>query len=121
MTFSLTSNDAVYERKITRYIEFLYKINFSNGIYVDLSLSKPKTTYKIKIGKGNNSLLIKSLLSRRFWLEITTSPQDYSFLWTQGTDAELHQNQREIEGGESGVEQGSSSLSKGSRYMGNSD
>jgi hypothetical protein len=67
-SLSLSGYDTVYERKITSYIEFLYKLNFSNKIYIDLSLSKPKTTYKVKIGPGNNGMLIRSLLKRRFWL-----------------------------------------------------
>ena len=40
---------------------------------MDLSLSMPKyTTYKIKVGLGNNGLLVKSLLKRRFWLEMVS-------------------------------------------------
>ena len=67
-SLSLSGTDAVYEKKITSYIEFLYKINFSNCLYVDLSLSQPKHSYRIKVGKGNNGALVKSLLRRRFWL-----------------------------------------------------
>lgn len=67
-SLSLSGTDAIYERKITSFIEFLYKLNFANCIYVDLALSHPKFTYKIKIGKGNNGALVKSLLKRRFWL-----------------------------------------------------
>lgn len=47
--------DTVYERKITSYVNFLYKVNFSNCIYSDLSLSNPGKSYKVKIGPGNNS------------------------------------------------------------------
>jgi hypothetical protein len=41
MVFRLSelTSDGVYDRKIASFIEFLYKVNFSNGIYVDLSLS----------------------------------------------------------------------------------
>ena len=37
------------------------------------STSTPPTRYKVFVGKGNNSLLIKSLLKRRFWLELADS------------------------------------------------
>lgn len=47
--------DTVYERKITSFIKFLYKVNFSNSIYIDLALSNPGKVYKVKIGPGNNS------------------------------------------------------------------
>jgi hypothetical protein len=94
MVFSLTlgGSDSVYERKITSYVEFLYKLNFSNRMYVDLSLSRPKTTYKVRVGPGNNAMLVKSLLTRRFWLELTTG-SDFSFQWTQQTNAEVHDAQ----------------------------
>ncbi len=41
MIFRLSelSSDSVYDKKITSYIQFLYKVNYSNNIYVDLSLS----------------------------------------------------------------------------------
>lgn len=35
-------------------------------------MSSP-TKYKVYIGKGNNSLLLKSLIKRRFWWDITDS------------------------------------------------
>lgn len=62
MVFSLSnvSNDSIYEKKINSFIEFLYKINLSNSIYVDLSLSSnlsrhQKKTFKVFVGPGNNS------------------------------------------------------------------
>lgn len=95
MTFSLSlsASDTVYERKITSFVEFLYKINFSNCLYVDLSLSKPKTQYRVKIGSGNNGALIKSLIKRRFWLEIVSNG-DCHFSWTQLTDPTAHDSQQ---------------------------
>ena len=75
MIFRMTEfmADNVYERKITSYIMFLYKVNFSNSIYVDLTLSNPGKMYKAKIGAGNNCTLIKSLVKRRFWLDTSSS------------------------------------------------
>ena len=86
-------SDTVYEKKITSYIKFLYKVNFSNCIYTDLTLNKPGKTYKVKIGPGNNSELIKMLIKRRFWLEIDSTlkvgeskdDNKISFIWTQNT------------------------------------
>lgn len=56
MIFRMNDNisDTVYEKKITSYVKFLYKINFSNRIYNDLSLNQPNRVYKVKIGAGNN-------------------------------------------------------------------
>lgn len=83
--------DTVYERKILSYIKFLYKVNCSNCIYTDLSLSSTQKSYKVKVGGGNNSELIKNLIKRRFWLEIDNSLQiddkesKISFIWSQNT------------------------------------
>jgi hypothetical protein len=35
------------------------------------------------IGKGNNSNLVKSLIKRRFWWEITENIDSAHFVWTQ--------------------------------------
>lgn len=78
MVFGLSNitSDSIYERKITSFIEFMYKVNFSNSIYVDLSMSSSypskvlgnKKVYKVFVGPGNNSELVKSVIKRRFWL-----------------------------------------------------
>lgn len=43
------------------------------------------TKYKVFIGRGNNSLLLKSLMKRRFWWEITDSFETTGihFYWSQ--------------------------------------
>ncbi len=87
---SNVTSDTIYEKKITTLIEFLYKVNFSNSIYVDLSLTGNtnryiKKTYKVFVGPGNNSELIKSVVKRRFWLELATNKSDSNFIWTQDT------------------------------------
>jgi hypothetical protein len=75
MSFSLSGDaDSTYQKKLKSYLDFLFKINYSNNLYVELSLSKPDDTlpkYKVFIGRGNNSLLVKSILKRRFWWEVT--------------------------------------------------
>lgn len=74
MAFSLNSDsDGLYIKKLKSFLDFIFKINYSNKIYVNLQLSEDTINikkYKVYVGKGNNSLLIKSLLKRRFWLEI---------------------------------------------------
>lgn len=42
--------------------------------------------YKMWIGPGNNSLLIKSLIKRRWWWQIAEDKNDLSFMWTQLKD-----------------------------------
>ena len=39
--------------------------------------------YKYYLGKGNNSLLVKSLLKRRFWWVEVDDPKNANFVWTQ--------------------------------------
>lgn len=61
MTFQLNSDgDLNYQRKIKSYLDFLFKVNFSNNIYVNLDINYEEytygaTRYKVFIGRGNNS------------------------------------------------------------------
>lgn len=71
MVFRMNStSDLIYEKKMSAYLHFLFKINFSNSRCADLSLSNPGKIYKVRIGFGNNSKLVGSLLKRRFWLDV---------------------------------------------------
>lgn len=76
MSFSMSpDSDSLYMKKLKSFLDFIFKVNYSNKIYISLQLSddfnSPK--YKVFIGNGNNSLLIKSLLKRRFWFTIADS------------------------------------------------
>ena len=99
MSFHLHGdNDGQYMRKLKSFLDFLFKVNFSNNIYVSLEVGRLEETYskyKVYLGKGNNSLLIKSLLKRRFWWEITDhidSP-DILFYWSQNIIDKTHDRQ----------------------------
>lgn len=64
--------DSSYNKKLKSFLDFIFKVNFSNNIYVDLRISKyeyPKDckNYKVYVGRGNNSTLVENLLKRRFW------------------------------------------------------
>jgi hypothetical protein len=91
MNFTLSGDgDGQYVKKLKNFFDFLFKVNFSSNIYVSLELSRPEETvnpvkYKVYIGKGNNSLLLKSLMKRRFWWEIADSldSSGISFFWSQ--------------------------------------
>lgn len=55
--------DSSYNKKLKNFLDFIFKVNFSNNIYVDLTLSKyeyPKDcrSYKVYVGRGNNSNLV---------------------------------------------------------------
>lgn len=39
--------------------------------------------YKAFIGSGNNCTLIRSILKRRFWWNITEKMESCQFVWTQ--------------------------------------
>lgn len=92
MGFQLSVNegDVGYCRRIRNYLEFLFKVNFSNCLYANLdiryedSASHPKR--KVFVGQGNNSQLVRSILKRRFWWEIASSIDEpgIAFFWTQG-------------------------------------
>lgn len=73
MRFQLSGDaDDHYTRKLKNFLDFLFKINYSNNIYVPLEIGKAEEAprFKAYVGRGNNSLLIKSLIGRRFWWDI---------------------------------------------------
>ena len=103
MTFHLSGEiDSTYSKKLKSFLDFIFKINYSNSIYVDLSLSKPEDTMvkpKMYIGRGNNSLLVKSIAKRRFWWDVTHNINEVGidFYWSQNKIDRVHNNQGRVE------------------------
>ncbi len=90
MTFQIVASegDYSYYRKIKNYLEFIFKVNFSNKMYVNINLNHEGAVhqrYKVFIGRGNNSLLVKSIIKRRFWWDAVSSSDDaeINLFWTQ--------------------------------------
>ena len=59
-------------------------LNLSNGIEV----SSGPPNFKVFIGPGNNSYLVKRLMASRFWWKVVDHIQDAHFVWTQWKDPE---------------------------------
>ena len=92
--------DGSYLRKLKNYFDFLFKVNFSNNIYVDMNLSKSEEMkeyhcYKVFVGKGNNSILVQNIVRKRFWWQITHNSNDENidFYWTQNKVDKFHLRQ----------------------------
>lgn len=73
-------------------------VNLAHRIYDpillrDYSSFKPENKYKYYLGKGNNYLLVKSLLKRRFWWTLEEDPKKANFAWTQLKLNHLYQYQ----------------------------
>jgi len=66
------------------YKAFLNKINLSNGIVIQFP-KQSFSPYKYYIGKGNNSMLVRSCIKSRFWWSMGDFDEwdDYNFVWTQ--------------------------------------
>ena len=85
----------VFLAKLQSYHNFILKINLSNGILI-----KPeKIPYRIFIGKGNNSELIRNVIKERWWWQLCDSfDSNVNFLWTQLKNQEflekIPQNQK---------------------------
>lgn len=78
----------IYEARITSYRELIFKLQWSYGIFSQMDSQeqlKLDKKYKVYIGGGNNSPLIKELMKRRFWWQIVQDKggNDINFLWTQ--------------------------------------
>lgn len=67
----------------------MFLVNFAHRIFDPLILiddpdkHKIDNKYKFYLGPGNNSLLIKSLMKRRFWWVQVDDPKQANFVWTQ--------------------------------------
>lgn len=90
--FGLSERPQDSINKIENYRDFLWKINFSNSLFVEPELDGDKP-YRVFIGKGNNSMLIRGLLKRRFWWVIVDRPENAHFLWTQLKNPDIIKNQ----------------------------
>jgi hypothetical protein len=65
------------------YKDFLFKVNFSNGVYVR-SPDDVERPYKFFVGRGNNSGIIKGIMRRRFWWQLVDKiTPEVNFVWTQ--------------------------------------
>ena len=79
----------MYQNKIISYREFLFLVNFAHRVFHPLILKddpekfKAENKYKYYLGKGNNSLLVKSLMKRRFWWAEVDDLKQANFVWTQ--------------------------------------
>ena len=79
--FSLGSEGyKIYERRLKVYREFIFAIQLGHNVYLDCGDKEVENTnglylrnedkYKVWIGAGNNWMLIKSLMKRRYWWAI---------------------------------------------------
>lgn len=86
------------ENKIELYRDFLWKMNYSNGMYV-VTPENNEFGYKAYFGFGNNSCMLKSILRRRYWWHIVptntdkNSLKDCQFVWSQLKINSLFKNQ----------------------------
>jgi hypothetical protein len=47
MKFTKNSSDEQYNKKIKAYLDFLFKINFSNNVYISLQLAPLDNTISV--------------------------------------------------------------------------
>jgi hypothetical protein len=64
------------------YRDFMWRVAFSNQFVVEV-VGEYEGKFKYFVGAGNNSNLIKGLMRRRPWFQLTDKPQDANFVWTQ--------------------------------------
>lgn len=75
------------------YRDFIWKIAFEHGRKL-ICPESYNQKFKIFIGRGNNSMLIKSLFKRRnFWWCFTDKYDEAHFVWTQIKINQIFHNQ----------------------------
>ncbi|EAS02300.2 tubulin-tyrosine ligase family protein (macronuclear) [Tetrahymena thermophila SB210] len=85
--FSMNDNnlqrEEIFFKKFNTYKDFIFKINFGSHYFVTMPQENP--IYKICVGRGNNSKLIKNCIKNRWWWQVLDYDQhlECNFLWTQ--------------------------------------
>lgn len=69
------SPEGVLKAKFDKYKDFIFRINFTNGVYVKYRDENDKSL-KIFVGFGNNSAIIKGIMRRRVWWQMTDKMTD---------------------------------------------
>lgn len=90
-------SDNSVNHKVNKFREFLFMVNFANGIYRPLDIQRYDEPFKIFVGKGNNGNLIRSIIKKRFWFELTRNKEEAHFVWTQLKEEEVHARQNRQE------------------------
>lgn len=76
------------------YWDFLFRVNFTNGLYV-CSRDEGEKPLKFYVGFGNNSALVKGVMRRRPWWQLVDkSTDDINFAWTQLKISDFFKSQR---------------------------
>ena len=83
--FGDKEKDLANSKREQAYKEFMLKMNFSFHVSVKVPVEKTFTAYKYFLGKGNNSIMLKSMMKTRWWWVQTDSKDagDLNFMWTQ--------------------------------------
>lgn len=75
------------------YRDFMWKVGFSNEFLVE-AVEEYDSKLKYFVGPGNNSNLIKGIMKRRPWFQLTDKIQDAHFVWTQIKNPTIFQTQK---------------------------
>ena len=83
------------------YRDYLQVINFSNNLFVNIPPEKNAYSYRCHVGKGNNQMLIKSLLKIRWWWNIVELKNyenipNLNFMWTQLKKSDFFDNMGQL-------------------------
>lgn len=60
----------------------LWRANYTNNLILEVPLEY-EHRLRVFVGKGNNSCMVRGLLSRRTWLAFTDRIDDANFVWNQ--------------------------------------
>ncbi|CAD8049611.1 unnamed protein product [Paramecium primaurelia] len=81
--YSSLSREQLFQMKLLSYHYLIFIVSSQSNFYVQPS--ENVTELKFKVGKGNNSLLIKELFKSRWWWNLNQDAdnKELNFIWTQ--------------------------------------
>lgn len=76
----LDLKEDIFIKKMTLLRDFNFKINYASNLFIQNPVNNP--SYKIAIGHGNNSEMIKRLFKQRWYWQIVDDEMEANFYWT---------------------------------------
>lgn len=71
----------------------MWKINFANELIVE-PVKEYENRIKFYVGPGNNSNLIRGIIRRRSWMQLTDKIENAQIVWTQIKVSSIFQGQK---------------------------
>ena len=79
------------------YRDLIWRVAYSNKLILEFP-QEYEAKIRVFVGRGNNSRLVKSMITRRSWYQITERVEEATVFWTQIKIGHLFSTQNKNKG-----------------------